>query len=250
MPLSPQLPQSLWQWGTWLASYLGADAIWPANLDLHPRKVSRTISFLLSTGHLWIHNLRWSERFTSSEAAEKDRNFQSAGVKHLSCSNALENSSDPDCIYCVLKYSENSSPAELSPSPTARVCYSKVFLSLPSPARQLLALTCLFQNVPKGLLPEAGACFSSPCTAPGEIPPQTAMINAYMISFLSKNCSFWFPNRQQKKDGASCSPARGTEGADLVSLRQSHNQEGEYEIGWLTLHKHFIHALQSPLPSS
>lgn len=49
----------------------------------------------------------------------------------------------PNCIYYVLKYSENSCPAKLPPSCTAGVCYSKVFLSLPSPERQLFALTCL-----------------------------------------------------------------------------------------------------------
>lgn len=152
----------------------------------------------------------------------------------------------PDCIYYVLKYSENSCPAQLPLSPTA-CCVTARFSLQAYPHQQDNCLPCLtLAECPKGI----ASCFSSPCTAPGEIPPQTAMINAYRISFLSENCSFWFPNKQQKKDGTSCPPARGTEGADLVSLRHSHNWEGEYEFGWLSLHKHFIHALQTQLPSS
>lgn len=162
-------------------------------------------------------------------------------LKHLSCSNALEIPSGP-WFYLLL--------AEIFWKLLPCIAYSKShcwavlqqgFLHPTLTSKATACLDLPLQNVPKD---------TSPCTAPGEIPPQTAMINAYTISFPSENGFFWFPNKQQKKDGTSCSPARGTEGADLVSLRHSHNREGEYKFGWLSLHRHFIHALRTPLPSS
>lgn len=155
----------------------------------------------------------------------------------------------PDFIYCVLKCSENSYPAELPPGPTAGVYYSKVFPAYPHQQGNFLP-RLPFAGCPKGLASQSRYLLFPSLYSPRGAPPQTAVINAHTISFLSENCPFWFPNKQQKRHGTSCSPARGTEGADLVSLRQGHNQEGEYELGWLSLHKHFIHAVQTPLPSS
>lgn len=136
-------------------------------------------------------------------------------------------------------------------------CWGVLQEGLPQPTLTSKANVCLdlcLHFVPKGLHPEIDAFFLFPCMASEEIPPQTAMINAYTTSFLTENHSFWFPSTQQKKDGTSCSPARGTEGADLVFLRYSRNCKGErhqeYEFGWLSLHKHLIHALQASIPSS
>lgn len=78
-----------------------------------------------------------------------------------------------------------------------------------------------------------------------------AMINAYTTSFLSENLSFWFQNKQEKKDGISCSPARGTEGSDLLSLRHSPNCGGQNMslVGWALTSTLFMHFELHYLPA-
>lgn len=179
--------------------------------------------------------LRWSAQFASSEASEEpDRDFQQVDMK-LQCFSKSH--------WSLIAFLCAEIFWKILPCPAFSMSHLWHVLQqgLSQPTLTSKTSVCLdlsLQFVPKGLPPEADACFSFPCTASEENPPQTAMINAYTTSFFSENSFFWYPGEPQQKDGTSCSPARGTEGADLVSHRLSCNCEGERgtesmsSVGW------------------